>query len=268
MGRFCWIVIGVSLVIPAPAQANCEDAQALRGNVQSVIVSEGQLWMATGAERGKIRAREKWAFSQDRTTITITRYDSNFALLSFLNIWSTTICEFDATGKLLRSRWKPNGVTIESTEERTYDAEGRLLTVKSDDAPDRVLTYTYSGNTKTARHPAHNPITYTTERDTSGRITKETRRDEGEAMDAVVEYRYGSGTVETIGRDHDKTWHSISRIDVNGNTISSSSLPSCEVVNTTQFDYDPQGNWIKRVQPHPQIKISSVDIRQIVYYPN
>lgn len=51
-----------------------------------------------------------------------------------------------------------------------------------------------------------------------------------------------------------------------GNIISSSAVPSGDVVTTTQFDYDAEGNWVKRVPPHPQIKISTVDIRQIAYY--
>lgn len=264
MDRIAWMIIGILLLTPAQARADCEEAQKLRGPIQTVVLSEGQMWTATGEARGQMFKREKWTFSRDRRTITITHYDAG--QLRFLNIWASTVCEYDGKGTLLRTRWKPNGLTIESTEERSYDAEGRLIMVKSDDMPDRVLTYTYSGNARTARHPAHNPITTTTERDSSGRIIRETRRDHGEELDAVVEYRYGPGTVETIGRDHEVKWHTISKLDAMGNYISSSDADTGAVVNTTQFDYDAQGNWIKRVQPIREIKISVVNLREIVYF--
>src|SRR5688572_19609539 len=130
MARSCWFAIVALLGIPVAAYADCEDARTLRGRVESVMVSEGQLFTDTGAPRGKMTERQKWTFSLDKRTITITHYDSPAP--SVPNMWATTVCEFDDSGRLLRSRWKPNGTTVESTEERTYDEQGRLVVVKSD----------------------------------------------------------------------------------------------------------------------------------------
>jgi YD repeat-containing protein len=270
MSRAIWIIIGALLFSPARAQADgrCLEARALRGNVETVLLSQGQLWTDTGAVRGKINLWEKWSISQDRRTATIVQYTDGFALLPWIALWPTTICEFDEAGRLVKSRWKSNGLTTYSTEVTTYDAQGRPVMVKSDDAPDRVLTYEYSGNSVTARHPAHNPITTTTERDSSGRVTRVIRRDETEKIElSNVEYRYGPGTKETIGLENGNTWRYVSTLDALGNTISSSSVPGGAILNTTRFDYDAQGNWIRRVQPLPQLKISRLETRQITYFP-
>lgn len=280
MGRALCLLVGALFCLPpnAQADASCLEAKALRGNVKTVLISNGKVSSDTGAPRNDPHLWERFDVSRDRRTITVVQYSADdFAVLTLFNLWPTTICEFDDAGKLVKSRLKLNGLTTYTTVETAYDAQRRQVAVKSRSRNPEFTydaTYENSGNAVTARFPRGNPTTTITERDASGRITREIRRDEKENVESSnVEYRYGPNSVEILGRENGKNWRITRKLDAMGNTIeSSSSGLGFESRDTFRFDYDAQGNWIRRVtirssSVSPPPRIGDLDVRQITYWP-
>jgi len=279
MGRaLCLLVAALfSLPVDAQADARCLEARALRGNVKTVLISNGKVASDTGAPRNEPHLWERWDISRDRRTITVVQYSADdFAVLPLFNLWPTTICEFDDSGSLVKSRLKLNGLTTYTTVETTYDAQGRQVAVKSRSRNPEFTgdtTYEYSANAVTARFPQGSTTTIT-ERDASGRMTREIRRDQKENVElSNVEYRYGPNTVEILGRENETSWRITRKLDARGNTIeSASSGVGYESRDTFRFEYDPQGNWIRRVSTiylsiDAPPRISDLVVRQISYWP-
>lgn len=280
MGRALSLLVGALFCFPLDALADgrCLEAKTLRGNVKTVLISNGKVAADTGAARSEPHRWERWDISRDRRTMTVVQYSADdFALLTLFNLWPTTICEFDDSGRLVKSRLKLNGLTTYKTVETTYDAQGRQVAVKSRSRNPEFTgdaTYEYSGNAVTARSPRGNPTTTITERDASGRIAREIRRDEEEGVESSnVEYRYGPNSVEILGRSNGKNWRVARKLDAMGNIIeSSSSGLGFESRDTFRFDYDAQGNWIRRVTIRssslgPPPRFGDLDVRQITYGP-
>jgi hypothetical protein len=277
--RLCLFVCALFCLPPyAQADSRCIEAKNLRGNVKTVLISNGKVSSDTGAPRNEPHLWERWTVSRDRRTITVVQYSADdFAVLPLFNLWPTTVCEFDESGKLVTSRLKLNGLTTYTTVETTYDAQGRKRAVKSGSRNPEFTydaTYTYTGNAVTERLSRGNPTTTITERDTSGRITREIRRDVTEDLElSNVEYRYGPDTVEILGRENGKDWRIVRKLDAMGNTIeSSSSGLGFESRDTFRFEYDAQGNWIRRVSTmysslSPPPRIGDLDVREISYWP-
>lgn len=174
MRRCCCIAIVVLLGTPIAARADCVEVRALRGPVASVVVSVGYVSTETGATHTKMARQQEWTYGPGKRTIEMTHFDAPVPFVPFL--FAITRCEFDADGRLLKTRWKRHFLAFGTSQERMYDQQGRLVRVTADFGPDRLVTYTYSGNAQTTHHPAHSPVTTTTERDSSGRIVKETER--------------------------------------------------------------------------------------------
>ena len=278
--RVLGLLVGALLCLPLDAQADerCLEAKALRGNVKTVLISTGKVSSDTGAPRNDLRLWERFDVSRDRRTITVVQYSADdFAVFPLFYLWPTTICEFDDAGRLVKSRLKLNGLTTYTTVETTYDAQGRQVAVKSRSRNPEFTgdaTYEYSGNAVTERFRRSNPTTTITERDSSGRMTREIHRDQKENVElSNVEYRYGPDTVEILGRENGKNWRITEKLDAMGNTIeSSSSGLGFESRATVRFDYDAQGNWIRRVtirssSTSPPARIRDLDVRQISYWP-
>jgi YD repeat-containing protein len=280
MGRALWLLIGAVVCLPQHSQADerCLEAKALRGNVKTVLISKGGVSSDTGAQRNAPHLWERFDVSRDRRTITVVQYSADdFAVLPLFNLWSTIICEFDDSGRLVKSRLKLNDLTTYTTVETTYDAQGRQVAVRSRSRNPELTgdaTYEYSGNAVTARFHRGNPTTTTTERDTSGRITREIRNDQKDNIElSNVEYRYGTNTVQMLGRENETNWRITRKLDAMGNIVESTSQGvGYESRNISRFEYDPQGNWIRRVstmysstsQPP---RISDLVVRHISYWP-
>jgi hypothetical protein len=279
MGRALCLLVGALFCLPldAHADASCLEAKALRGNVKTVLISNGKVSSDTGAPRNDPHLWERFDVSRNRRTITVVQYSADdFAFLTLFNLWPTTICEFDDSGRIVKSRLKLNGLTTYTTVETAYDAQGRQVAVKSRSRNPEFTgdtTYEYLGNAVTARFPQGIRLTIT-ERDASGRMTREINRDQKEDVElSNVEYRYGPNTVEILGRENGTNWRITRKLDAMGNTIeSSSSGLGFESRDTFRFDYDAQGNWIRRVtirssSVSPPPRIGDLDVREITYWP-
>jgi hypothetical protein len=280
MGRTFGLLVAALFFRALDAQADerCLEAKALRGNVKTILISNGKVAPDTGAPLNEPHRWERWDISRDRRTITVVQYSADdFAVLPLFNFWPTTICEFDNAGRLVRSELKLNGLTTYTTVETSYDAQGRKLAVKSTTRNPEFtydVTYEYNGDAVTERFPRSNPTTTITVRDATGRIKREIRRDERANVElSNVEYRYGPDTVEVLGRENGKEWRILKKIDAMGSTIeSSSSGLGFESRDIFRFDYDAQGNWTRRVTVRSSSlsapsRIGDLDIRQIGYWP-
>ena len=157
--RILCLFVAVLFCLPldARADARCLEAQALRGNVKTVLISNGRVWSDTGAP-----GEGPWISGNDLTSAAIAEASRSssipptFFLLPLLNLWPTTICDFDDSGRLVRSRVKVNGLTTYTTVETAYDPQGRQLLVKSRSRDPEFTydaTYEYSGNAVTERFP-------------------------------------------------------------------------------------------------------------------
>jgi hypothetical protein len=275
------LLIAALLFLPHDAEADdrCLEARALRGNVRTVLIHTGKIAADTGVPLNKPFLWERWDISRDRRTITVVQYSADGPnVMAFFNLWPTTICEFDEAGRLVKSRLKLNGLTTHRTVETSYDPQGRMVAVKSR-SPHPELTgdtlYEYSGNAVTARFPAGNATTSITERDASGRINREVSRDQKTGVElSDVEYRYGAGTVEIVGREEGKVaWLVSKKLDALGSTLeSSSSGRGFESREISRFDYDAKGNWTRRVTSRlssvtAPSRVADLDLRQVTYWP-
>ena len=278
--RRIFLLLVALFLLPLDAQADdtCLEAKALHGNVKTVLISNAKVASDTGAPLNKPTRWQRWDVSRDRRTIIVVTYSADdFAVLPLFNLWPTTICEFDDAGRIVRSRLKLNGLTTNTTVETRYDTQGRKLAVKSTSRNPEFTsyaTYDYAGNAVTERFPPGNPTTRITERDASGRITREIRRDQMANVDlSNLEYRYGPDTVEILGRENGKEWRILRKIDARASTIeSSSSGLGFESRDTFRFDYDTQGNWTRRITVRSSSvsapsRMGDLDIRQITYWP-
>jgi len=276
----CLLVVALFFSpLDARADPKCLEAKVLRGNVKTVLISNGKVTSDTGAPLNKPDLWERWDISRDGRTITVVTYSADeFAVLPLFNLWPTTICEFDDSGRLVRSRLKPNGLTTDRTVETSYDTQGRRLAVKSRSRNPEFnydATYEYAGDAVTERFP-RGPVTTTiTEHDSSGRIAREIRRDERAHVElSNLEYLYWLDTVVTLGHENGKEWRIWKKIDAMGSTIeSSSSGLGFESRENFRFTYDVQGNWTSRITfrssstVSPPSRSGDLDIRQISYWP-
>jgi hypothetical protein len=280
MGRIFYVLVAALFFLSLDARADerCLEAKALRGNVKTVLISNGKVASDTGVPLNDPHRWERWDISRDRQTVTVVQYSADgFAVLPFFNLWPTTTCEFDDGGRLVKSELKLNGLTTYTTVETSYDPQGRKLAVKSRSRNPEFTydaTYEYAGNAVTQRFPRGNPTTTVTERDTSGRITREIRRDVTANIElSNVEYRYGPNTVEILGRENGKDWRILRKLDAMGSTIeSSSSGLAFKIGDTFRFDYDTQGNWTRRITLRSSSlsapsRVGDLDVRAISYWP-
>jgi hypothetical protein len=280
MGR-ALCLLAAALFFPSPdahADPRCLDAKALRGNVRTVLVSNGKVASDTGAPLRKPNLWERWDISSDRRTITVVQYSADgFSVLPLVNLWPTITCQFDDSERLVSSALKLNGLTTHTTVETTYDSQGRKLAVKSRSRNPEFnydLAYEYAGDAVTERRPSGNSTTTITERDASGRTAREIRRDDARNVElSRVEYRYGPDAVEISGGENGKQWRIVKNVDAMGNTIESSSFGlGAESRSTVRFDYDGHGNWTRRITflssgAMPPPRTGNLDVRQISYWP-
>jgi YD repeat-containing protein len=278
--RALCLLIGVIVGLPALARANetCLWTKELRGNVKTVLISKGKTVAGTATLRTSLHLWERVDISRTRRTVTVTQYSSDgLSLFPILNLWPTTICEFDDAGRQTRVRVKLNGLTTDETVETAYDAQGRPVrkTTRSHN-PELTYetTYEYSGNMTTARSSAFGVVavlTTITERDAAGRTTREIQRrsiDGGELSESSVEYRYGPDTVETLGHSNGQNWRLTRKIDANGNTIEGVTPYTRD---TAVLEYDAYGNWIRRVgttdwNTSRPSRTSDLVVREISYW--
>lgn len=275
---FCLLVAALFLwPLDAQADARCLAAQALRGHVKTVRISTGKVAAETGAPLKKPHLWERWDISRDRRTITVIQYSADApSLLPLFNLWPRTICEFDEAGSLVRSWLKLNGLTTYTTVETAYDAQGRKLAVQSRSRNPEFTSdtsYEYADNAVTVRTSRGYAMTKITERDARGRVAREISRDETTNVESShLEYRYGTDTVEILGRENGEEWRIWKKMDAMGNTIESRSFNvGFETRDTFRFDYDAQGNWIRAISfmsmsGMPPPRIGDLSVRQISYW--
>jgi hypothetical protein len=152
----------------------CLSAKALRGPVKTVVVSNGKVVTATGAIRTPPHRWERIDVSRDRRTVSIVQYSRDeMSIWPLLNLWPTTVCDFDDAGRVVLARVKMNGLTTYTRVEMTYDSQGRLVRRKSwSHNPEFTYdrTYDYSANTVTARFSGDTVTRSMTELDEMNRL--------------------------------------------------------------------------------------------------
>jgi hypothetical protein len=272
--RVLHLLIGLLVFLPTIAHANqtCEATKELRGNVKTVLISQGKVIAGTRTPLRPLYVWERVDLSPDRRTVTITQYSADgFSLLPLFNLWPATVCEFDQAGRLVRTRVKLNGLTAYTTVETTYDAQGRPVRERSRSRNPEFTydaTYEYSGNA-TTRVSRGVTITTITEQDAAGRPTRIVRRDSRENVElSSVEYRYGADTVEVIGRENGRSWRIAHKTDAHGNTVASETPYAHD---SAQLEYDAHGNWVRRVgttywATAGSPRTSDLTVREISYW--
>ena len=239
--------------------------------MKTVLISKG--FTASGV---KPQLEARWDVSRDRRTVWVVDYRPDDSLISWLlrpfGFYTTTVCDFDSSGRFVRSRLKLNGLTTFMTTEVRYDAQGREVEAKSwstDGGANNVATYEYLGNTVTERSLRTPPVTAIIEREAEGRITREIRKDPRLPV-SDLEHRYGPDVVETINHANGKTdnWWT-TRSDSMGNPVELMSPMSGRT--TWRYEYDASGNWTHcvtdRTGETTGAHISEVELRGFSYFP-
>ena len=254
---------------PAFADATCEEAKALRGPVQSVVVKKVGVDAVTRAPRNVPYVWERWEISRDRRTITVMQYSDPGP--------PTTVCEFDSGGKLVRSVVKLDGRTEYTRVEYEYDEQGRLTVERSKSKnPEftRVFRTEYRGDAVIEYPALGDPKATRTTRDDEGRITRETRWNAADGAElSDVAFRYSPDGVEVTGRENGHVWRIRKTLDHMGNVVAgSSSAVGHETRTTGSYAYDAEGNWVEAVSAMsvgsmPAPKTVEMTIREISYYP-
>lgn len=220
------------------------------GNVISILTEEGNgdrfeyYYYDTNNDGVYDKSVIKSENFEDGTVNTYV-YDNNYNLVSETSVSGdvTTVYNYDSFGNLLTM--KENGVIVETNTYSYYDSDndgvndsGVILTSVYEDGT--TYSYTYYDNHELKKDICvEDSITYTTEYDTSGNITKETE----------------------MGTDENGTTYTVSTVyayDGENRVISQSETDKSGITTTYAYTYDDRDNVLT-------VKKNNVTIEQNSY---
>jgi hypothetical protein len=253
------VVLGViAAMLPASAAhateaaVSCQEAGSLKGPIKDIVVTMGRYRHATGQPDGRISVEENLQFSDDRRTLTITTHERDVPGQPF----PRTICEYDASGKLVKDVMLLDGSHPFTIVEFEYDRAGRLAKSTSNSenpAFNRTLLYEYGDGWRSERFisAVASVLTMTT-LDDEGRAIREVKSDDRSgAIRTTVEHTYAGSQVVTCATESDGArWCGTETRDSHGNRAefvmgAFGSLPASHAVE--RYEYDSYGNWVLHV---------------------
>lgn len=240
-----------------------------RGRVKTVSYAEGPVDPSTGAPLRKPSIRYETRITRDGRTETRVSTDVDDGRHAQLGMFATTIKEYDGAKRMIRETLKLNGFTPFTTTDCQYDAQGRLLkatTQSTNPEFNRALTYAYGPSWRSQQfRTAVASILKTVTLDASGRPVKEVTFDELRSLEmSLTDYRQVPEGTEACSRDAEgKRYCRVSVRDRHGNVTEERSEAGTQ---TTTYEYDEAGNWIKRVSPGYNPTSNNAVWRQITYW--
>lgn len=191
-------------------------------------------------------------------------------------LFQKSLFSYDATGNLSEMQLWSSDTYFVLKQVYEYDKNGNRLSLKSY-TNEQVLsyeyTYEYDGNNnkiKMVYQKGKSPVTQTTNYTYNGKneLIKFERYDNDKLVH-TVEYTYNQNGIvtESINRGISSQSKTVARFDEKGSLIETMEYKNEEpgVHQTYWYEYDAQGNWIKRSNSYNG-ESPTITVREIVYY--
>jgi hypothetical protein len=243
--------------VAAPAFANWDEHCArnpIRGPIKTITEYEIRVDRQTRQPSGQPWKRYFTEISDDGRTVTRIEYSADSPYEILLQLYPTSVSEYDDQGKLLRFTLTMGGNSHYSVTRCTYDFAGRIATVTQQtlnyEQDTRDITYTYGPDWRRELWRSTKATVITTQvLDTQGRAVRESferhipEEHFRDSSHRSFEYT-GQSTKTCISPDSGPPFCLESRKDHHDNVVSSQGPHQSSAVT---YEYDAFGNWTSRL---------------------
>lgn len=241
-------------VLGGTAEANWEDhcpELRIRGPVASITEWGYRVDRKTGTSIGDRRKISETTVSPDRRTVTEVIYDADSPIQIKLQMFPTTVFEYDGNGRLITHTLKLDGQEVFTVKRCQYDATGRVSSVaqqsKNPDDDNRKTVYAYGDGWRRQQWQSPWATVVTTQHlDALGRPVRETRIHVTFSEKHERTFEYSNNTTKICYVDSDRMLCTSYRYDAHGNEVDSRSDRGFRAAT---YEYDSYGNWtVQRVE--------------------